>query len=162
MDRMLPSPKPNVFSHTTKGYPVMMLTLHSFTNDVREATGAVERYRNDNVTARISNRQYTEKSRGYERPYKTSQSCGWSTHTAAEFERSEILEWISNIPYTSHHKHISEGRLKGTGEWLFEREEYRTWRSSSASKLLLLRGIRMFSFFLHQVPVGSFLTSFPI
>ena len=59
-------------------------------------------------------------------------------------KRSEILGWISNIPYTSHHKHISEGRLKGTGEWLFGREEYRAWRSSSASLLLLLRGIRMY------------------
>ena len=63
-------------------------------------------------------------------------------HTVAGSKRSEILEWISNVPYTSHHKLIGERRLKGTGEWIFEREEYRTWRSSSASKLLLLRGIR--------------------
>ncbi|RPB22322.1 hypothetical protein L211DRAFT_769603, partial [Terfezia boudieri ATCC MYA-4762] len=55
--------------------------------------------------------------------------------------KSKILQWISNIPYTEHHARISEGRLKGTGDWLFEREEYRNWRAISASKLLLLRGI---------------------
>jgi hypothetical protein len=56
--------------------------------------------------------------------------------------KSEILEWISKIPYTNHHKRISGGRLNSTGDWLFERTEYRAWRSSSASKLLLLQGIR--------------------
>ncbi|KAI5793675.1 hypothetical protein FPQ18DRAFT_291438 [Pyronema domesticum] len=55
-------------------------------------------------------------------------------------ERSSILEWISTIPYPSHHKRISAGRLEGTGKWLFERQEYRMWISSSVSKLLLLRG----------------------
>lgn len=56
--------------------------------------------------------------------------------------RSQILEWISTIPYTSHHKRISEGRLDGTGEWLLAKKEYQDWRASSTSKLLLLRGIR--------------------
>ncbi|KAF8252084.1 hypothetical protein K440DRAFT_19197, partial [Wilcoxina mikolae CBS 423.85] len=56
-------------------------------------------------------------------------------------ERSKILEWISKIPYSSHHKEISERRLDDTGRWLFEKEEYRRWKSSSASTLLLLRGI---------------------
>ncbi|KAI5810371.1 hypothetical protein BZA77DRAFT_172525 [Pyronema omphalodes] len=56
-------------------------------------------------------------------------------------DRSAILQWISAIPYISHHKRISEERLEGTGEWLFERPEYEEWMSSSESKLLLLRGI---------------------
>ncbi|KAI5813266.1 hypothetical protein BZA77DRAFT_346375 [Pyronema omphalodes] len=56
-------------------------------------------------------------------------------------DRSAILQWISTIPYISHHKRISEERLEGTGEWLFERPEYEEWMSSSDSKLLLLRGI---------------------
>jgi len=56
--------------------------------------------------------------------------------------RSEILEWISTIPYTSHHRQISDGRLEGTAEWILERGEYRAWRESSVSMLLLLRGIR--------------------
>ncbi|KAI5784286.1 hypothetical protein FPQ18DRAFT_298011, partial [Pyronema domesticum] len=55
-------------------------------------------------------------------------------------ERSSILEWISTIPYRSHHERINAERLEGTGKWLLEREDYRTWISSSVSKLLLLRG----------------------
>ncbi|KAI5792038.1 hypothetical protein FPQ18DRAFT_291967, partial [Pyronema domesticum] len=56
-------------------------------------------------------------------------------------ERSSILEWISTIPYLRHHELINAGRLEGTGQWLLERQDYRTWISSSVSKLLLLRGI---------------------
>ncbi|KAI5813160.1 hypothetical protein BZA77DRAFT_131237 [Pyronema omphalodes] len=56
-------------------------------------------------------------------------------------ETSSILQWISTIPYRSHHKCISEGRVEGTGEWLLARQEYKDWMSSSESKLLLLRGI---------------------
>ncbi|KAF8535526.1 hypothetical protein BDD12DRAFT_855021 [Trichophaea hybrida] len=58
-----------------------------------------------------------------------------------EQQKSKILAWISTIPYTSHHRDISERRLDETGNWLFEKEEYRRWKSSSASTLLLLRGI---------------------
>ncbi|KAI5841659.1 hypothetical protein BZA05DRAFT_360374, partial [Tricharina praecox] len=54
---------------------------------------------------------------------------------------SEILEWISTIPYTSHHRRISERRLQGTGDWIFRKAEYCTWKSSGVSMLLLLRGI---------------------
>jgi len=60
--------------------------------------------------------------------------------------RSQILEWISTISYTSHHERISEGRLDGTCEWILARSEYRNWRDSSVSKLLLLRGIRKLAY----------------
>ncbi|KAI5786153.1 hypothetical protein FPQ18DRAFT_296304, partial [Pyronema domesticum] len=56
-------------------------------------------------------------------------------------ERSSILKWISTIPYRSHHERINAERLEGTGMWVLERQDYRTWISSSVSKLLLLRGI---------------------
>ena len=146
LDRMLLPPNPNVLScHTGKNHA--MLTLCSFTSGVPEALGAAGRYQHDNVTARTPNRQYTTTSGRYECAYKifSNRRCSTGTHTAAESKRFEILKWISSIPYTSHHRRICEGRLEGTGEWLFKREEYRTWRSSSASKLLLLRGIRMSS-----------------
>ena len=65
-------------------------------------------------------------------------------HTAVS-RRTEILEWISKIPYLDHHKRISEGRLDGTAEWLLRRVEYLDWESSSASKLLLLWGIRKYA-----------------
>jgi len=59
-----------------------------------------------------------------------------------ELGRTEILEWISTVPYTNHHKRISDDRLEGTGEWILKKEKYHTWRASSKSMLLLLRGIR--------------------
>jgi len=61
-----------------------------------------------------------------------------------ESRRSDILRWISTIPYTDHHKRIKTSRLKDTGAWLFQKTEYQEWLASSASKLLLLRGIRKF------------------
>ncbi|KAG0643976.1 hypothetical protein HOY80DRAFT_1031491 [Tuber brumale] len=56
-------------------------------------------------------------------------------------ERAAILQWTSAVPYDHHHQRISATRLDGTGEWLLERKEYIGWRSSSASMVLLLRGI---------------------
>ena len=64
------------------------------------------------------------------------------TLTDSEPERTDILEWISTVPYTNHHMRISDGRLKGSGEWILKKERYRTWRESTNSMLLLLRGIR--------------------
>jgi len=37
---------------------------------------------------------------------------------------------------------ITDGSLKGSGEWILEKERYRTWRESTNSILLLLQGIR--------------------
>ena len=138
--RMRLSPKLNVlFSYIAKEY-AMMLTACSFASEVRAASDVSGRHQHDCVTARISGRQHTAEYRGYERLFPNR---SWSAYTVTGSKRSEVLEWISDVPYTSHHKRIGEGRLDGTGKWLLERDEYRTWRSSSASKLLLLRGIRM-------------------
>jgi len=55
-------------------------------------------------------------------------------------KRSDILEWISTIPYRIRHTRISDNRLEGTGEWILEKE-YRNWRLSSES-MLAFQGIR--------------------
>ena len=131
-----------------------MLTACSFASEVRAASDVSGRYPHDCIPAWKSNQQpaaeygwyaaeyrkYAAVYRGYENLFPKS---SWPAHTATGSKRSEILDWISDVPYTSHHKRIGEGRLEGTGKWLLGRDEYRTWRSSSASKLLLLRGIRM-------------------
>ena len=141
-DRMLLSPKQNVPpSHIAKEYAIR-LTLGRFASEVRAASDALGRYQHNYVTARISDRQHTAEYRRYGGLFPNH---SLSAHTATGSKRSEILEWISDVPYTSHHKRIGEGRLEGTGKWICEREEYHAWRSSSASKLLLLRGIRMSS-----------------
>jgi hypothetical protein len=56
----------------------------------------------------------------------------------AASRRSDGLE---NIPFTSHHKRINEGRLHGTGKWVFERQEYCAWISSPTSMLLNADGL---------------------
>ncbi|KAH0536560.1 hypothetical protein FGG08_006568 [Glutinoglossum americanum] len=56
-------------------------------------------------------------------------------------ERRDILRWLSAIPHKEHHKNISQGRLRGSGIWLLNNEEFIRWRKSSASSILWLHGI---------------------
>ncbi|KAF8534011.1 hypothetical protein BDD12DRAFT_897231 [Trichophaea hybrida] len=72
---------------------------------------------------------------------RLQENLGNINHMLKVNDRTKILEWTSTIPYTSHHQRISRQRLEGTGKWLLARNEYRDWRASSASKMLLLRGI---------------------
>ena len=60
----------------------------------------------------------------------------------SETERIAILKWFSVVPYQSHHDLASEGRVSGTGQWLFQRKEFRHWEQSEKSEILWLHGIR--------------------
>jgi hypothetical protein len=57
-------------------------------------------------------------------------------------ERCKILEWASNIPYESNHFAAKKGRTEGTAEWILKHRTFCEWRSSSASTILWLHGIR--------------------
>jgi hypothetical protein len=57
-------------------------------------------------------------------------------------KRNKILKWISTIEYKKHHQNAKEGLLEGSGKWLLSKKEFREWRSSSASGILWLHGIR--------------------
>jgi hypothetical protein len=65
-----------------------------------------------------------------------------------ESERSDILNWLSNIQYEKNHCTASEGRTSGTGTWLLEHERFRYWRGSSSSTILWLHGIRRCSMYI--------------
>ncbi|KAH0557050.1 hypothetical protein GP486_005162, partial [Trichoglossum hirsutum] len=56
-------------------------------------------------------------------------------------KRKEVLDWLSAVPYSKHHKNTQKDRLKGSGSWLLGRAEFREWRKSSASSVLWLHGI---------------------
>ncbi|KAK3986108.1 hypothetical protein QBC44DRAFT_144035 [Cladorrhinum sp. PSN332] len=56
-------------------------------------------------------------------------------------KRERILTSISTVPCFRHHKNASNDRLKGSGRWLLERLEYKTWRHDSSSSVLWLHGI---------------------
>ncbi|RFU29639.1 hypothetical protein B7463_g6719, partial [Scytalidium lignicola] len=58
-----------------------------------------------------------------------------------EKERSTILQWTSGIPYEDHHGAARTGRTEKTGEWLLQRNEFRTWMNSEESMILWLHGI---------------------
>jgi hypothetical protein len=118
-----------------------MLTLISYPEGSQGPSNAVGEYEQHNIACSTSTLQHTRLDRRYGGSSDVTTHCEYRL-TSVDSERSSILQWISIIPYTSHHKRISAGRLEGTGKWLFERQEYRTWISSSVSKLLLLRGIR--------------------
>lgn len=60
---------------------------------------------------------------------------------AEESERVTILKSLSTIPYPSHHKTASRGRLKGSGDWLLHHSAFLNWRGSSSSTVLWLHGI---------------------
>jgi hypothetical protein len=57
-----------------------------------------------------------------------------------ENKRLKILLWVSNIPYKDSHFIAREGRVDGTGEWLFTHQRYVEWRRSSSSAILWLHG----------------------
>lgn len=59
-----------------------------------------------------------------------------------ETERVTILHWYSITPYKGHHDLAREGRVAGTGQWLFQRNEFRYWLHSENSEILWLHGIR--------------------
>ncbi len=65
----------------------------------------------------------------------------------SEAETCSILQWVSRIPYASHHIAAKEGRTKGTAEWILQHTTFRKWRESSASMLLWLHGIRTAVFY---------------
>ena len=56
--------------------------------------------------------------------------------------RTEILQWISAIPYEDNHNTAAMGHTSGTGEWLLQHETYVKWRESSTCNVLWLYGIR--------------------
>jgi hypothetical protein len=118
-----------------------MLTIISYSEGFEGPSNAVGKYQQHNIAYSTSTPQHTRLVRRYGGSSDVATHCEYLL-TSVDNERSSILQWISMIPYTSHHKRISEGRLEGTGKWLFERQEYTTWISPSDSKLLLLRGIR--------------------
>ncbi|KAK4225942.1 hypothetical protein QBC38DRAFT_529985 [Podospora fimiseda] len=55
--------------------------------------------------------------------------------------RARILKSISAMPYSIHHKNVGKDRLDGSGQWLLERPEYKSWRNDSCSSVLWLHGI---------------------
>jgi hypothetical protein len=63
-----------------------------------------------------------------------------------DFKREKINTWLSTIEYEKHHKNAREGLLKDTGRWLLQKPHFNEWKTSSASGVLWLHGIREYLF----------------
>lgn len=61
--------------------------------------------------------------------------------TQTDKKRIKILHWYSKVEYVQHHNRAREDRVKDTGEWLFNHEEYTKWSNSDKSQVLWLHGI---------------------
>ena len=59
-----------------------------------------------------------------------------------EEERRDLLLWLSQIDYESHHEDLRTGILPDSGQWLIQSQEFVEWSQSSASSILWLHGIR--------------------
>ena len=59
----------------------------------------------------------------------------------SDAKRSQILQWISRIPYVQHHNQAKNDLMAGTGDWFLNDDELLGWRGSRTSSIMWLRGI---------------------
>ena len=64
-----------------------------------------------------------------------------SAQVLQESEYLQLLQWLSPVPFSRHHKRHSESRIPGSGQWLLDHHQYVNWRNSSSSSIFLLHGI---------------------
>jgi len=58
-----------------------------------------------------------------------------------ESQRLKVFEWLSTIPYISHHRSKEKILMPESGMWLMEKPEFIEWMDSSTSSILWLHGI---------------------
>lgn len=61
--------------------------------------------------------------------------------TLQEQQFHDFLKWLSPVPFSHHHARHSSERLPGSTKWLLDHSQYVSWKTRSASSLLLLHGI---------------------
>ncbi|KAI0202878.1 ankyrin repeat-containing domain protein [Astrocystis sublimbata] len=56
-------------------------------------------------------------------------------------KHAQLVHWLSKIPVSAHHMLRSDERIPGSARWMFDHQDFKTWRNSSSSSILLLHGI---------------------
>jgi nucleoside-triphosphatase THEP1 len=56
-------------------------------------------------------------------------------------QRLMVFDWLSTVPYMSHHRSKVKTLLAGSGQWLVRKPEFVEWMESSSSSILWLHGI---------------------
>ena len=59
-------------------------------------------------------------------------------------KRDDVLNWLSPLKHAQKHYHISKPHIHGTGEWLLEMHEFKSWRDEpqAISNVLYCYGIQ--------------------
>jgi hypothetical protein len=73
--------------------------------------------------------------------------------------KKRVMKWLSDTPYDKHHRHNSQRRSEGSGEWLLKTTKFKDWKTRPESEILWLRGSRMFSLELFPFSHPSFFFS---
>lgn len=71
-----------------------------------------------------------------------------------EHQRMEVLQWLSTVTYLDLYNSGCQRRAANTCEWLLEREEFLSWKTSQMSSILWVHGKGM-----HLLPPRSCKTS---
>ena len=85
-----------------------------------------------------------------------------STKILEESQHLQLLQWLSPVPFSSHHKRHFESRIPCSGQWLLKHDQYLHWSNTSSSSILLLHGIMgSGKTSLASTVIGSFLQEGP-
>lgn len=55
---------------------------------------------------------------------------------------TELLDWLSDLPFEKHHRKIQSRRTNGTCEWILQQQEFQDWRDRPQTSTLWLHGSR--------------------
>ncbi|KAI3318438.1 ankyrin repeat-containing domain protein [Xylariaceae sp. AK1471] len=58
-----------------------------------------------------------------------------------EAKHMKLVQWLSKVPVSAHHTLRSDERMPDSANWLLDHADYRHWKNSSSSEILLLHGI---------------------
>ena len=58
-----------------------------------------------------------------------------------ENQRLKLFDWLSTVPYQTHHRTMGRDFSEGSCKWLRQSPEFMEWRKSSVSSVLWLHGI---------------------
>ncbi|RYC65916.1 hypothetical protein CHU98_g284 [Xylaria longipes] len=56
------------------------------------------------------------------------------------YDRSKMLDTLSNIAFGDQHLRRTKSRMEGTGKWLLKHQKFHDWETSSSSSILWLTG----------------------
>lgn len=92
--------------------------------------------------ASISDAEVLSRLHDLEKPILRMAHLGAVYSSTLEEKRyKHILNWLSAVDFSAHHRRCREDRLDGSGQWLLDHQQYRDWHASSRSSTFLVHGM---------------------